>query len=203
VCTRASSKRRRYRWTEAASPLCLHRSRPATRIRGRWVLRKPGAGWGLGVGGRRCELEAPRAARRHKASATTARDKQFQTGPWPLGAGGPGRRGGSALFACCCLLGPGPGPLLVLAYKVPAAGCWLLETGVWRPNGHVRCALGQNLPNGHVRCATAAKQRAFPLLFFYFKRAPYKQQAVENQSIICQIYTEPSSWTTAASNFLF
>jgi hypothetical protein len=32
-----------------------------------------------------------------------------------------------------------------------------------------------------------------------FKRAPYKQQAVENQSIICQIKTEPSSWTTAAA----
>ena len=36
-----------------------------------------------------------------------------------------------------------------------------------------------------------------------FKRAPYKQQAVENQSIICQMKTEPSSWTTAAANFFF
>jgi hypothetical protein len=31
----------------------------------------------------------------------------------------------------------------------------------------------------------------------------YKQQAVESQSIICQIKTEPSSWTTAAANFVF
>jgi hypothetical protein len=37
----------------------------------------------------------------------------------------------------------------------------------------------------------------------FFKRAPYKQQAVENQSIICQIKTEPSSWTTAAASFVY
>jgi hypothetical protein len=36
-----------------------------------------------------------------------------------------------------------------------------------------------------------------------FERAPYKQQAVENHSIICQIKTEPSSWTTAAANYFF
>ncbi len=38
-----------------------------------------------------------------------------------------------------------------------------------------------------------------------FKRAPYKykQQAVENQSIICQMETQPASWTTAAANFFF
>jgi hypothetical protein len=34
-----------------------------------------------------------------------------------------------------------------------------------------------------------------------FERAPYKQQAVETQSIKCQIKTEPSSWTTAAATF--
>jgi hypothetical protein len=36
-----------------------------------------------------------------------------------------------------------------------------------------------------------------------FKRAPYKQQAVENQSSTCQIKTDPSSWTTAAASFGF
>jgi hypothetical protein len=36
-----------------------------------------------------------------------------------------------------------------------------------------------------------------------FKRAAYKQQAVENQSIICQIKTQPASWTTAAATFFF
>jgi hypothetical protein len=37
----------------------------------------------------------------------------------------------------------------------------------------------------------------------FFKRAPYKQQAVESQSIICQMKTEPSSLSTAAANFFF
>jgi hypothetical protein len=30
-----------------------------------------------------------------------------------------------------------------------------------------------------------------------------RQQAVENQSIICQMTTDPSSWTTAAASFFF
>jgi hypothetical protein len=33
----------------------------------------------------------------------------------------------------------------------------------------------------------------------HFLNVPHKQQAVENHSIICQIKTEPSSWTTAAA----
>jgi hypothetical protein len=40
-------------------------------------------------------------------------------------------------------------------------------------------------------------------VFSFFKRAPYKQQAVESHSIICQIKTEPSSSTTAAAFFFF
>jgi hypothetical protein len=40
--------------------------------------------------------------------------------------------------------------------------------------------------------------------YFHFLNVPhipYKQQAVENQSIICQMKTQPASWTTAAANF--
>jgi hypothetical protein len=44
--------------------------------------------------------------------------------------------------------------------------------------------------------ARAAQAQERPSLF---ERAPYKQQAVENHSIICQMKTEPSSWTTAAA----
>jgi hypothetical protein len=37
-----------------------------------------------------------------------------------------------------------------------------------------------------------------------FKRAPYKQQAVENHSTICQIKTEPASWMDdSGSQFFF
>jgi hypothetical protein len=36
-----------------------------------------------------------------------------------------------------------------------------------------------------------------------FERAPYKQQAVKTHSIICQMKTEPSSWTTAAASSFF
>jgi hypothetical protein len=43
------------------------------------------------------------------------------------------------------------------------------------------------------------------LVISFFERAAYKykQQAVENQSIICQMKTQPASWTTAAANFFF
>jgi hypothetical protein len=40
-------------------------------------------------------------------------------------------------------------------------------------------------------------------VFSFFKRAPYKPQAVESHSFICQIKTEPSSSTTAAAFFFF
>jgi hypothetical protein len=41
-------------------------------------------------------------------------------------------------------------------------------------------------------------------VFSFFKRTPYKQQAaVGNQSIICQMKTQPASWTTAAAIFFF
>jgi hypothetical protein len=36
--------------------------------------------------------------------------------------------------------------------------------------------------------------------FSFFERAPYKQQAVENHSITCQIKKEPSSWTTGSGS---
>jgi hypothetical protein len=39
--------------------------------------------------------------------------------------------------------------------------------------------------------------------FSFFERAAYKQQAVENHSVIYQIKTEPSSWTTAAAKTFF
>jgi hypothetical protein len=47
--------------------------------------------------------------------------------------------------------------------------------------------------SGEERGGSLLAQRACT---FFFLRPPYKQQAVETQSIICQIKTEPSSWTT-------
>jgi hypothetical protein len=63
------------------------------------------------------------------------------------------------------------------------------------------CCLSPLPGDRHAACFLPLSPRrgGYPFL----GRAPYKQQAVENRSIICQIKTEPPSWTTAAASFVF
>jgi hypothetical protein len=98
-----------------------------------------------------------------------------------------GPRAGGGVEACVCVchalcathFRPRPMPHATSPLLSPLS-CWALGGG-W----------GLGLWLG----VEARGQRACPL----FERAPYKRQAVESQSIICQIKTEPSSWTTAAA----
>jgi hypothetical protein len=67
------------------------------------------------------------------------------------------------------------------------------------------CGIQPHHIQWHIREApsTALALALAQARFSFFERAAYKQQAVETHSVICQMKTQPASWTTAAANFFF